>query len=348
MIWLSCVTLFWQERINHQAFTSSFVLSHQQHICNLFPAIKDSFWSFQIHYNKTNNEVHWSSLISTMSINQLHIAITFYGISATLNFFGLFFLKRFKPNTTCSSIQRLCLLNLCFVGLLFSIMGCCLRVLLLTRHPYLYHVIIWQAGFLNCWYISVMILLTFDRFMAVHLNIRYHLYWSFKKMSVALFTVFIISVFISVVLMFYPASWKTKFRLISGYIWPTYDILFLFVAVLTYAYLYYKLKRIRRKETQLKKELNSNNTVENTFQETKKSFYLPTFIILSFFCFYAIPDMTFSVEFWTGMMLPKELKFTLSMMFPIGMTINAIIYIVFPAKNYGHSQLRNLCCCGFF
>ena len=268
----------------------------------------------------------------------MHVAIGLYAISAILHMFGLYILKRFKPKRTSLSTQRLCLMNLCFAGFVLSIAGIAIRVLLLLRNPYSSHVLIWQTGFVNCWYMSITILLTFDRFLAVHLNIRYHLYWSTKKMCVGLFTVFIISVSISTVMMIIPVPMKTKFQLISAYVWPVYDILSLFFIMLTYIYLYYKIRENRKKELKLKKELNSNN--DNNFKELQKSFYLPTLIILSFLCFYVIPDMVFSIAMWMKKTLPQELKTSLVMMYPIGVIIDAILCIAFPAKMYGDSSSK--------
>lgn len=39
-----------------------------------------------------------------------------------------------------------------------------------------YYIIVWKYGFVDISYISVMMLLTFDRFLTVYLNIKYHLY----------------------------------------------------------------------------------------------------------------------------------------------------------------------------
>ena len=106
----------------------------------------------------------------------MQLGIVLYSIAAILHSVGFYFLKRFKADSLCSSTQRICLLNLCFVELLFSVNGIVIRIDLLVEskqlnRPYEF----FQFGFLNQWYISVMVLLTFDRFLSVYLNIKYHL-----------------------------------------------------------------------------------------------------------------------------------------------------------------------------
>ena len=94
--------------------------------------------------------------------------ITLYSIAIILHVIAINFLLHFRANFLCSHNQRICLLNMCFTELLLSIIGIIGKLLFVLGYRYAAEwVIIWQDGFLNVWYILIMVFLTFDRLLTV-------------------------------------------------------------------------------------------------------------------------------------------------------------------------------------
>jgi len=292
----------------------------------------------------------------------LHTGIALFSIAAILHSIGFYFLKRFKADSICSSSQRLCLLNLCFVEFLLSVNGIIIRMIIVITSPQLPLELVFtieciQIGFVNPWYISVMILLTFDRLLIVYLNIRYHLYVSTKKTALALSAALIMSGIVVTITMLAQKSWLERFHVLLAFVSPTYDLVFILVALLAYGYLYVQVQRNNAKRKKLLEGLSSNSNssatesaeatkeANSSWKRIKRGFYLPTIFVLSFLCFWAIPDLVYTYYNWKKVPTPHNVKSVLTAMYPIGIIFDAVLYLIFPNQKLQTFIKRLFGCC---
>eukprot|EP00111_Clytia_hemisphaerica_P018174 TCONS_00053748-protein len=177
------------------------------------------------------------------------INVTLYLISVILHSFGFIVLWKVPVGPNLSSTQRIYLLNISCCELVSSIIFVAIRFFLdnelFEAAVHLYKIAISGLYF---WYIGLMILMTFDRFLMVYLNIRYPLVWSNTKTNILLAVLFIVSVLLSV-----PVVLTEMFvinDIIQLYLWPVLDFTFLLTAVVTYTYFFAKIRRLRSTQTQ--------------------------------------------------------------------------------------------------
>ena len=272
-------------------------------------------------------------------MNQIYTGIILYCIAAILHIVGFCKLKRSKTDTHPPT-QRLCLLFLPLSEVAVCLSGIVSRLLRLSYPTCscLSYITLWKYGLVDSLYISVMIVLTFDRFIAVHLNIKYHLYWCTKRMCMVFILLFLIAAIAASVLTFYPRTWAGKMQVFYVFMWPVYDCTYIFITILTYSYLFYKVKINRSRERKTLQELSSNHN--STVERVKKSqqqqrklwkgFFLPTLLIVSFLCFWALPDLIFCIFEWLGQSISEEFSMYLFMLYPVGVNVDAICYLLYP------------------
>ena len=131
------------------------------------------------------------------------------------------------------------------------------------------------------------------------------------------------------------------------YVYPTFNVIFLVIAVLTYGFIFHKYKKSRLPPVQA--SFNRDIRRQSTFQVFQKSrFYIPVLLITSFILFMAIPDfiqMGFvaSGESHDGMFV---LTTSLRILWAISYLIDAIIYIFIKTsvRNLLHEKFSCRCC----
>ena len=154
--------------------------------------------------------------------------------------FGL--LLKSKPNQIFTKSQRFYLIQL-------SLLECVYVTSMMTTYI-LYHtcekqricsfsahlVMYLGAVTFYIWYLGLMTLLTIDRFLAVHYNIRYSLYCTLRKTKIASFVLAILS--FSSIIAFFVGIFKEVRRFSMIYIWSLFDISFLALVTVTYTYFF--------------------------------------------------------------------------------------------------------------
>ena len=187
-----------------------------------------------------------------------------------------------------SGSQKYLLISLCLTELGFGI------VLVL-------HFIGWKVGFsykfqerliifeltpLYFMYLSIMILLTLDRFLEFRFNIKYFLIRSPKKtlISLSLSLCFSLTIFICLLPFNVDVDKYRKYWLVCIY-GPIACIYFL-LASLTYYHILKKIKQNRKKSRKLKEHITKDQTSRNRKQI---QVYLPSLMILTFILFNIFP-----------------------------------------------------------
>uniref|UniRef100_A0A069DMF3 Putative cnidarian restricted membrane protein n=1 Tax=Clytia hemisphaerica TaxID=252671 RepID=A0A069DMF3_9CNID len=269
--------------------------------------------------------------------------IVLYSIAIFCHFIAIYFLIHFKSNSLCSKNQRICLLNLCFCELLLSVIGITGKsIYIFECESVAQWVLLWQDGFLNVWYICTMTFITFDRFLVVHYNLRYDVYWSITKTKIGLIIIAIISLQVMLILHVIPSTIHQKFHIIFMYIWPIFDGIFLLVAIVTYIYLYRRIKQNHVYERNQLKSLRTNARRKSSvcFKKIKHGFYMPTFLILSFIFTWTIPDMILTGRFMYEHTIDEHLHAKIAIVYPVGLIFDAFLYILLPYSDVIHKMFK--------
>ena len=176
-------------------------------------------------------------------------------------------------------------------------------------------------------YMSLMILITIDRFLVFYLNLKYTLYWSRRKTRIVLITLCTFSL-----LSYIPAAIhglknrQDVLRKLVRYIYPVFEIIFMIVAFGTYLFIFRKHKKSLA--SQVKKYGG------NRYKKSNNKFRLgvPTLIILTYFIFMVIPNfgkLCFSLKI---IAVPKLIPIAYFLT-PVGYLVDPVIY-VFSARKF--------------
>lgn len=282
----------------------------------------------------------------------------------TVGFWALWHVKQTNPYLVT---QRLYLLNLSvaenfhsfFLGLfnLLAYLGYC------EMSNYAF---ICAGGGAYLWYLSVMIMLTIDRFLTVYLNVRYLVIWNQHKTKIILKLCFIMAFIANIFFLIFFKAYAKSLKNLSVFVWFPIDNTFVLVAVVTYTYIilrvFNRVGYTRLSTTSLTSSSSSQNeehgrcrrSTQSSIKSTQdvhtnssyswKTFIVPFLLIAAFALFIAFPDNTYFYYFVTGENMPKILD-TLSFTFyPIGIMCDAIIYVLC-AKDVRKYLIKKVYCC---
>lgn len=196
------------------------------------------------------------------------INVSLYVVAFVMHCFGfsLLITLEVSPRFTCT--QRLYLLHISvcetFGCLLYIIIRALIELEKIDTAVIFYKM---SVSGLYTWYIGLMVLMTFDRFLTVYYNITYHLIWTSKKTKALLTVLCVFSLFFGVAV--FPMSLLQVNKMVTLYLWPLLDFLFLVVAVVTYGYFFIKIKENRRKSHRMK--ASSMETIDSNISNSQNS-----------------------------------------------------------------------------
>ena len=191
--------------------------------------------------------------------------------------------------------------------------------------------------FVRLTYHSTMTVLTIDRFLEFHLNMRYLTLWPHERLLKSLKVIFLISflTYFTTVCLFFikPIDWDYVSNVMfTGYfIW---DVIYVIQVVATYIYIFIKYKKHKKLVKRLKVQ-------SNTRQHFK--LLIPTLVVVTFIIFFCIPDFL-TVIFQSGNVIHNGLVFQLlSKAYKISWLADPVIFIcsyklLRKVKNYPNSQ----------
>ena len=137
-------------------------------------------------------------------------------------------------------------------------------------------------GFAWC---HIMIILTIDRFLHIHLNIKYNLYVTPQRTKLVLCVNYTIAVAHVAVLLIVDLPLPEKLHILYIYMYSVYALLYGVVLVSTYTYIYLKIRANR--------EANRRTTAHIEQSSTRnKSTFVPVWICGTFALFVVIPSVT--------------------------------------------------------
>ena len=175
-------------------------------------------------------------------------------------------------------------------------------------------------------YYLCMMFLAVDRLLEIQLNIKYHLYCDEDKAKFSLKVTWGISVLSTIIISLVHGVIKIDvFDPLYMYVYPTLDLMFTIIAVVTYGSLFHRYRKARLPPTQ-QSTSGSNQKQESllhVFQASK--FYIPTLLIATFLLFMVIPDLLTPFGI-TGSEESLVYKFCI-FSFGFGYLSDAIIYI---------------------
>ena len=180
----------------------------------------------------------------------------------------------------------------------------------------------------NTVYLLTMIYLTFDKLLDIHLNIKYHLYWNEQRTKYLITTTWCLTLTsaITVSIVYHYTGFKVHEGL-DLYVYPTFNIIFLIIASLTYGFIFHKYKKSRHPPVQL----GNTQVRQSTFRVFQRSrFYIPVLLITSFILFMAVPDFIQMACVASGQSHDGHFVLTtcLRILWAISYFIDAVIYIL--------------------
>ena len=194
----------------------------------------------------------------------------------------------------------------------------------------LYHIIVFGSM-----YYFIMFAITIDRFLEVRLNIKYPLYWNMNKTKKTLILVsFMLNVAFAVLLCIilqYRQSLMVRNihdkinKNVYIYFTPTIDTIFLISATAVYLYIFSKLRKTKRKEEALRKQVTGNETPLQRIHNIKKS-RVPFWIIITFVLFNIVPNML-QLILYICSVSHEYFHVVYYGLYRIGYISNAIVYI---------------------
>ena len=238
-----------------------------------------------------------------MALLWLLIALLISMLIIILHIFALSLLLKVKL-VSYSASQKYLLVSLSLTELSFGvsmfadIMGNLLG-LAEKLHMYLQ---MFQLIPLYLMYLSIMMILTLDRFLEFRFNIKYPLIWLSKKTLIVLCLLLCISPIIFICMLPISDKINSHRKYLLGYIYAPIACVYLLLASLTYYQIFKKIQENKKKARELKECIRKDQPNRNANQI---QVFLPSFIILTFLLFNIFPillmllyDFVFTEEKW--------------------------------------------------
>ena len=173
-------------------------------------------------------------------------------------------------------------------------------------------------------YVSIMFLITIDRFLEIYLNIKYRILWTTKKTKLLLLVVLTISL-----LSFAPSylsGLQNVIEFANLYISPVLEGTFIITASVVYIYIVKQAQRHRRSTKRLRRQLEENNrTVHHKEPNNRFKIVVPTLIIVTFvFFMVGANSITLFARFKN---INSNVKKIPLILIPTGFVADSIIYI---------------------
>ena len=204
-----------------------------------------------------------------------------------INISALVLLTYSKKNNLRGS-QRILLIALCETELVYSatdLVGYVFYVLNVREG--LIALLSSNSTSVTFFYVTIMMLIPIDRFLEIHLNIKYNIHWSPNKTKIVLTAALAVCI-----LLFIPLSLVKLQKVYSlqkilvFYINPLLQLIFIIVASFSYFYIIKQGLRHRRNIRTLEQQLKKKNTAARYMPVSNRfKIILPSLIIITFMLF---------------------------------------------------------------
>ena len=158
------------------------------------------------------------------------------------------------------------------------------------------YVIMMQFTGISLVFYFAMIYITLDRFLEIVLNIKYPLYWNKYKAKYLLIFTWVVGAVSGIIVCL--ANTYTGFQwegLFFKYVYPTIELSFVILAVMTYSFIFHKYRRCKNIPTP---SINKRNVIQ--FQRPslllvfrQSRFYVSVLLVISFLLFMVAADLIY-------------------------------------------------------
>ena len=263
------------------------------------------------------------------TLEYLIVESILFSAAVVLHVAAIFILRKTNEDFIFTKVQKIFLINLSINEIFSAISHCLGKVATIyfakqrTDSKYYIFFEITMGTFLPIWYMLIMLVITIDRFLAVYLNLRYHLLVNQRKVKVLLFILPVLSIFATGVLNFVVkdnssltgvSNTLTVFRMA-----PALDVVCTLAFCFTYGYLFYQLRKKRRSTSVIE--------TENTQTKSKHTFFFPFLLILSFILLWMVPNWIHYAYYGFGKFVPVSFHWAVDLCYPLAFICDAFIYI---------------------
>ena len=264
----------------------------------------------------------------------LIIEVSLYIMTALIHILGIYVLT--KRSRLISRNQKLYLISLSISEITLSINHIIINTAHLISSTHtpksIWVVIIEIMHYDGAWIINLttMIMLTLDRFAKVLLNVRYPRYITRKRTLFIVFLIWFVSALITAIFTALYFIYSIPYFYISyRYIYPVLDTAVVLNAIVTYSYIYVKIRRssnyIRIPSKKMHRALPHQFTIH---RKRRQRFFVPVIILLTFILFVYIPDV---IHFTNIHTVNNQKLFTRvsTVLYSINLVSDAAVYIFF-------------------
>lgn len=239
----------------------------------------------------------------------------FRSIPIFFHFIAFNILYRTKYSSSFNRVQRFYLLNLSLLE-----MGICSSSLIEgnLKHDSIekFYISVFQKCSIVVVFFFTYVLLTFDRFLLVHLNLRYPIVVTMQRvyrMYIFLYSSSFASAIVTC--MVHPHDNNQLSHNATIYLWIPGDLIIIVVSVATYLYIFLRKNYF-------------NKTIGGKRKSRQCSSMAPsTLLVLSFVLAYAIPDLTYAYYHLFKGTISDPIHCIFSGIFSFAYSIDAFIYI---------------------
>ena len=295
-------------------------------------------------------------------------------IASFLHCVGFWALWNVKQTNPYLITQRLYLLHLSLsenVHSLFLALHFILRIY--DQPKWANYAFICFGGGAFIWYLSIMIMLTIDRFLTVYLNVRYLVVWNVQKTKRVLIACFLIAFIFNIIFLVTLPTFTQALESLAIYAWFPVDNIFTLIAILTYIYIFRRVYKPPKKGCDgksntiesraytvsrnneafatvvisgdpLSRSAKSSSLPKIAISKPKfptRTFVIPLLLISTFIVFIGFPDNTYFWYFILDKEVPPALDTLFFIFYPTGIMSDAIIYVLF-AKDVRAFLFRKL------
>ena len=190
-----------------------------------------------------------------------------------------------------------------------------------------YIIIIRGCGFVTVYFLT-MIYMTLDKFFDIYLNIKYHVYWNeYQTKNLLTFTWLITISSAASASIWYHFTGVNMHETLDLYVYPTFDMLFLIIAISTYGFIFHKYKRSRLPPVHLRRRTSIVGCVQTVKVFKQSRFYIPLLLTATFIVFMVIPEfVNLSIVASEGE-YDNDIRSCLRIMWTMSYLVDALIYI---------------------
>ena len=187
--------------------------------------------------------------------------------------------------------------------------------------------------------ITSMYIITLDRFLIAHYNIRYVKFWTRQKASVVILLQLLSSFLYAVALMIWHDEDYNQLRVHLAHYWIISDYAYLIIAALTYLYIIKIYAHNRPRTTSIRPAMTTaadgsslaapvfKTADEDDLDEFQRRRFMYSVFMISFFICVVIPDQTYFITFIVHGGISFEGDVSLISLFCVGLIADAINYV---------------------